>query len=321
MGTRESWATFKELRCEVPELDLSLDSSRMGFPAGYLAAQAPAIGRAFAAMDALEAGAIANPDEQRMVGHYWLRDPARAPQAELRREIEGTVAKVKALAADVHAGRVRPPGAARFTQLLCVGIGGSALGPMFVADALGSPGRDRLAPHFLDNTDPDGIARVLASLGPKLGGDAGGGHLQERRHARDAQRDAGGAGGLPRGRPRLRPARGGHHPGRLEAGRGGGGRGVAGPLPDVGLGRRPHQRDLGGGPPAGRAAGPRHGRPAGGGAAVRRGHAPARHRPQPGRGAGADLAPRHGRQGRPGHGGAALQGLGSCSSAATCSSW
>ena len=39
---------------------------------------------------------------------------------------------------------------------------------MFVADALGGPGRDRLAPEFLDNTDPDGFARVLARLGPAL---------------------------------------------------------------------------------------------------------------------------------------------------------
>ena len=41
----------------------------------------PAIQRAYAAMDALEGGAIANPDEGRMVGHYWLRAPRKAPQA------------------------------------------------------------------------------------------------------------------------------------------------------------------------------------------------------------------------------------------------
>ena len=34
---------------------------------------------AFEAMAALEAGAIANPDEQRQVGHYWLRAPELAP--------------------------------------------------------------------------------------------------------------------------------------------------------------------------------------------------------------------------------------------------
>jgi glucose-6-phosphate isomerase len=52
--------------------------------------------------------------------------------------------------------------------VLVVGIGGSALGPQFVADALGQPGVDRMAMHFLDNTDPDGIERELARIGDRL---------------------------------------------------------------------------------------------------------------------------------------------------------
>jgi glucose-6-phosphate isomerase len=168
VNVRELWERYKQLHCEVPALGLSLDPSRMRLDAAFLERSAQALSNAFGAMDALEAGAIANPDERRMVGHYWLRDPARAPTPEIRREIEDTVRAVKAFAADVHAGKIRPPGAPRFTQLLCIGIGGSALGPMFVADALRSAG-DRLAPHFLDNTDPDGFGRVLDGLAAKLG--------------------------------------------------------------------------------------------------------------------------------------------------------
>ena len=37
-------------------------------------------------------------------------------------------------------------------------------GPMFVADALGEPSSDRMKMHFIDNTDPDGIARMLETL-------------------------------------------------------------------------------------------------------------------------------------------------------------
>jgi hypothetical protein len=40
---------------------------------------------------------------------------------------------------------------------------------MPVADALGRAG-NRLAPHFLDNTDPDGFDRVLGGLGEALAG-------------------------------------------------------------------------------------------------------------------------------------------------------
>jgi glucose-6-phosphate isomerase len=48
--------------------------------------------------------------------------------------------------------------------VLAIGIGGSALGPMFVGDALGNPAGDRMRVHFIDNTDPDGIARTLETL-------------------------------------------------------------------------------------------------------------------------------------------------------------
>ena len=41
----------------------------------------PRMQKAFADMAALEAGAIANPDEKRMVGHYWLRNPALGANA------------------------------------------------------------------------------------------------------------------------------------------------------------------------------------------------------------------------------------------------
>jgi glucose-6-phosphate isomerase len=166
MTDRVSFDRYRRLRCDAA--GLTLDASRTGLDDAALAASAPALQRAFDDMAALEGGAIANPDERRMVGHYWLRTPSLAPTPELRGEIEETGRAVKAFAADVHAGRVRPERAAAFRRLLCVGIGGSALGPMFVADALGEEGSDRLRPEFLDNTDPDGFARVLSRLGPSL---------------------------------------------------------------------------------------------------------------------------------------------------------
>jgi len=168
LNARDLWERYKRQLCEVPALGLSVDPSRIRFAADFSQRTAPVMAQAFEAMDALEAGAIANPDEQRMVGHYWLRDAARAPTPEIRHAIEDAAHRVKAFAADVHAGRVRPPGAPRFTHLLCIGIGGSALGPMFVADALGDLSRDRMAPHFLDNTDPAGFERVLGGLSPHL---------------------------------------------------------------------------------------------------------------------------------------------------------
>jgi glucose-6-phosphate isomerase len=134
----------------------------------FLAGMEPALGQAFDSMEALERGAVSNPDEGRMVGHYWLRAPRLAPIPEIAREIVDADRAVKSFAAAVHRRRVKPPRAPAFDRLLCIGIGGSALGPMFVADALGDAGRDRMRPFFLDNTDPDGFARVLAALRGEL---------------------------------------------------------------------------------------------------------------------------------------------------------
>ncbi|NUN94525.1 MAG: glucose-6-phosphate isomerase, partial [Verrucomicrobiae bacterium] len=84
---RSDWKRFLEGRCVVPSLGISLDVSRMNCPQGFFAAKATAMRRAFAAMRRLERGAIANPDEQRRVGHYWLRAPELAPERSLAADI------------------------------------------------------------------------------------------------------------------------------------------------------------------------------------------------------------------------------------------
>src|SRR5439155_4817859 len=54
-----------------------------------------------------------------------------------------------------------------FRNVLVIGIGGSALGPQFVAKALGTV-NDKMKPYFFDNTDPEGIDDVLARIGAAL---------------------------------------------------------------------------------------------------------------------------------------------------------
>ncbi len=163
-----TWTRFKTHYYQNAELGLALDISRIPFPDAFLASKEAAIQQAYADMAALEKGAIANPDENRMVGHYWLRSPQLAPTAELTKEITGTLAAIKAFAAEVHAGKILGSTGKKFTQLLVIGIGGSALGPQFVNHALGRPAADKMAVSFFDNTDPDGIDYVLGSLAGKL---------------------------------------------------------------------------------------------------------------------------------------------------------
>jgi glucose-6-phosphate isomerase len=165
--SRASWERYRKQLCVCDSIGLTVDVSRMRFPDGYLESMERPLAEAFDAMEALEKGAVANPDEKRRVGHYWLRAPELAPDAETRSAIEKTLADLRAFAKDVHAGKVKPEKAQRFSRVLVVGIGGSALGPQLVADALGHP-KDPLAASFFDNTDPDGIDRTLAYLGERL---------------------------------------------------------------------------------------------------------------------------------------------------------
>jgi len=161
------WQRFQRYFLYYRDLDFSLDISRLKFPEDFFEKMQPKIEKAFAAMQELEAGAIANPTERRMVGHYWLRNPALAPTPELRTAIEETIKRIKRFADDVHAGKITAENGKRFEHVLLIGIGGSALGPQLVADALGSS-HDPMDIFFFDNTDPDGFDRVFDRIGDRL---------------------------------------------------------------------------------------------------------------------------------------------------------
>jgi glucose-6-phosphate isomerase len=156
-----SWSTYQQQLIRYPQFGFTLDTSLMGMePGGPAELQAP-IARAWADMRALEAGEFVNTDENRQVGHYWLRNPDLAP-AGLREKITGPLAALKEFAAGVLSGATANPAGEAFAQMLLIGIGGSALGPQLVSDALGHGAR--LPLFFFDNTDPAGIDAVLADL-------------------------------------------------------------------------------------------------------------------------------------------------------------
>src|SRR5256714_5900743 len=161
------WQRFQKYFLRYTDIGFTIDISRMRFAEYFLRSMGARAQKAFLEMRQLEAGAIANADERRMVGHYWLRDPGLAPSASLRNDIEETNARIKKFAAEIHAGEIAPS-QGKFRHLLLIGIGGSALGPQFVADALGNSS-DPMDVFFFDNTDPDGFDRVWARLDGALG--------------------------------------------------------------------------------------------------------------------------------------------------------
>ncbi len=163
MTSTEQWERYKQYLNFNPEIGLMVDISRMMFPDDYFDRMEPQIQKAFVDMEAIESGAIANPDENRMVGHYWLRAPELAPKREITRDIQKNLQAIKDFSKKVHAGKIKSQKGKPFSRILIIGIGGSALGPQFVSDALRTS-RDPIRPYFFDNTDPDGFERVLKEI-------------------------------------------------------------------------------------------------------------------------------------------------------------
>ncbi len=85
MASSSLWQRFQRYFLYYRDLDLSLHISRLKFPEDFFEKMQPKIAKAFAAVRGLEAGAIANPTEKRMVGHYWLRNPGLASKPEKKR--------------------------------------------------------------------------------------------------------------------------------------------------------------------------------------------------------------------------------------------
>ena len=148
------------------DLGFSLDLSLMDLTSDFRSEMAGKVSKAYSDLKALEAGEIANPDEGRMVGHYWLRKPELAPNEELRRQITEPLADLKDFAGKIHAGEIKAPGGSHFQNLLIIGIGGSALGPQFIEQALGAA--SPVETYYFDNTDPAGLDATLEKIGTGL---------------------------------------------------------------------------------------------------------------------------------------------------------
>ena len=78
--------------------------------------------------------------------------PNSPPNDEIKKQITKPIAELKAFAKKIIRGEITTPKGGRFENLLIIGIGGSALGPQFIYEALGA--NSPLKTFFFDNTDP-----------------------------------------------------------------------------------------------------------------------------------------------------------------------
>lgn len=120
------WSRFCDLLWHHDPLGLWVDVSRMALTAAEMQNLQAPLAQAFEAMEALEKGAIANPDEGRQVGHYWLRQPDLAPDRSVADHIAAEVRRLQSFGHDVLGGTLTAPGGQPFSDVLWIGIGGSA---------------------------------------------------------------------------------------------------------------------------------------------------------------------------------------------------
>ncbi|MFT4840718.1 MAG: glucose-6-phosphate isomerase [Planctomycetota bacterium] len=179
MDTANRFARYLRFRSVLDDPFVELDLSHSALEESDVSALTPALTMALQAMQEVEAGSIANADEGRQVGHFWLRAPGLAPSEELEQAIRGSIDDLAAFVEAVHCGRIAPPEGGAFGKVVLCGIGGSALGPMLLNDIFGSPVAGDAAVggsavgnsgqpmqlFVLDNTDPEGIDRMLARVG------------------------------------------------------------------------------------------------------------------------------------------------------------
>ena len=97
---------MNELYLELPSVGLVLDLRNSGLDQSSLERSMASLESAHREMAALEGGAIANEDEGRQVGHYWLRAPDLAPDGLGEAVREGHARRVRVR----PAGELRVPG-------------------------------------------------------------------------------------------------------------------------------------------------------------------------------------------------------------------
>lgn len=120
--------------------------------------------------DAMFAGEKINVSEQRSVLHVALRAPRDAvfesDGHDVVPDVHAVLDHIEAFVSEVHEGRWTGHTGRAITDVVHIGIGGSDLGPRFVASALRSFHHAGLTVQFVANVDAQAMVDALASLEP-----------------------------------------------------------------------------------------------------------------------------------------------------------
>ncbi|GHN01957.1 glucose-6-phosphate isomerase [Cytophagales bacterium WSM2-2] len=122
------------------------------------------------AIKAMFEGAIINQTEHRSVLHTALRNRSNSPILVDGKDVMPGVNKVldqmKSFSQRLLSGEWKGHSGKAITDIVNIGIGGSDLGPLMVAEAL-KPYHQHIKPHFVSNVDGTHIAETLKHLDPE----------------------------------------------------------------------------------------------------------------------------------------------------------
>ena len=161
------WAKFTKYLWFSKDINMWIDISKVFFNENQINEISTKFKYVFSESKKLENGAIANLDENRQVGHYWLRNSDISPDDNIKNEIDKDIKDIDKFCSGILNKDILNKQGKFFTDVLWIGIGGSGLGPLFIIDSLQKNSRG-LNFSFIDNVDPFLIIEKLEELKNKM---------------------------------------------------------------------------------------------------------------------------------------------------------
>ncbi len=116
-------------------------------------------------------GELINSSEQRAVLHTALRAPqgaiVRTAGKDVMPDVRRVLEQMRRYSESVRNGTLRGHTGKPYRDIVNIGIGGSALGPLMVCEALKPYGSEALGAHFVSNVDATDLVETLKRLDPE----------------------------------------------------------------------------------------------------------------------------------------------------------
>ena len=166
-GDSNTWDKFCDYLWFDKKLNIWLDISKVNFTNEDINSLEEKFTDVFSSIKKLENGAISNIDENRQVGHYWLRNPAISPSSIIGEEIKADIKDISEFGKEILNGKIKNKNNQHYTDVLWIGIGGSGLGPLLITESLQKCSKG-LNFSYIDNIDPFLISETIEKLTKKL---------------------------------------------------------------------------------------------------------------------------------------------------------